>query len=457
MSGQAYAEFLAGKAPQAHVSGIEPGPIHPGLFDFAAAITRWAIRRGRAAIFAGTGLTKTRMQVEWLRQMTGDGYGLIFAPLGVAEQTIAEASAIGAELQFAADQPSRPGLYITNYEKLHRFEPTAWSAVGLDESSILKAITGKTRERLVTDWTVVPHRLCCTATPAPNDLEELANHSEFLGVMARRDMLASYFVHDDDGWRLKGHARDAFFRWLATWAVYLRRPSDLGFSDEGFTLPELRISEHQVPVDFTPDVELFPALMPGVQGRRIARRQSLDGRVARTLELVRARPGQWLVWCGLNAEQDAVAAALGAECGSIAGATPENERLRLEAAWRRGELRVLVTKPSIFGWGLNWQHCHQMAFLGLSDSFEEYYQAIRRCWRFGQREAVDVEIVISETEGRVAANVWRKEREHEATAGEVVGAMADIERAAIAEAAPVADDYEPGAEMVLPDWLGGAA
>ena len=452
----AYANFLASKLPRPVMSGVEPGPVHPSLFGFQEAIVRWAVRRGRAAVFADTGLGKTRMQTSWLDLITSlrGGPGLIVAPLAVAEQTIAEAATLGIEVRFAASQPPEgdEGLWVTNYEKLHRFDPERWLAVVLDESSILKAITGRTRERLVQEWTVVPYRLACTATPAPNDLEELANHAEFLGVMTRRDMLASYFVHDDDGWRLKGHARDAFFRWMATWAVYLRRPSDLGFGDEDFALPELRIHEHAVPVDWQPDTELFPALMPGVQGRRVARRQSLGGRVARALEIVSGRPGQWLVWCGLNAEQDAIAAALGAECVSIAGATSEADRLERERAWRHGEVRVLVTKPSIFGWGLNWQHCHQVVFLGLSDSFEEYYQAIRRCWRFGQACPVDVEIVISEVEGKVAENVWRKEREHEQTAAEVITCMADAERADVAGVVAAEVEDEPRADAVDGSW-----
>lgn len=451
-----YAEFLAGKLPRALTSGLEPGPIHPALFDFAQAITAWAVRRGRAAIFADTGLTKTRMEVEWSRQIAAQRGGptLIVAPLGVADQTIAEAAVLGVDLRFAAEQPPADdeGHWITNYEKLHRFDPERWAAVALDESSILKAITGKTRERLVSDWTVVPFRLACTATPAPNELEELANHAEFLGVATRRDMLASYFVHDDSGWRLKGHAREPFFRWMATWAVYLRRPSDLGFSDEGFVLPELRIHEHQVPVDWQPDTELFPHLMPGVQGRRVARRQSLDGRVARAVDLVKSRPGQWLVWCGLNAEQAAIAHALGDECVSIEGATPLDDRLRLEARWRAGDARALVSKPAIFGWGMNWQHCHQMVFCGLSDSFEEYYQALRRCWRFGQQQPVDVEIVVSEVEGKVSGNVWRKEREHERMAAEVIACMADAERSAVAERDIVGLDTPPVREQSGDGW-----
>lgn len=453
-----YHDFLAAKTPEPTASGIEASEVHPTLFGFQDAIVRWAVRRGRAAIFADTGLGKTRMQLEWLRQVLRErgGPGLILAPLGVVEQTIEEAASLGIEARHALDQSDIPegaeGIWLTNYERLHRFDPERIMAVVLDESSILKAITGKTREQLVRDWTVIPYRLACTATPAPNDLEELANHAEFLGVMSRRDMLASYFVHDDDGWRLKGHAREPFFRWMATWAVYLRRPSDLGFSDDGFELPPLSIEDHHAPVDWHPDGTLFPALEGGVRGRRIARRQSLDGRIARAVELIRARPGQWLVWCGLNAEQDAIAAELGSECVSIAGVTPEADRLRFEAAWRRGEVRVLVTKAAIFGWGMNWQHCHQVLFLGLSDSFEEYYQAIRRCWRFGQQSPVDVEIVISEAEGKVAENVWRKEREHQQTAAEVIASMAETERAEVVGAAETGLEPEPRDEASGDGW-----
>lgn len=455
----AYADFLAGKLPAPHESGIEAGELYPSLFDFQQAIVRWAVRRGRAAIFADTGLGKTRMQIEWAREVTAEQLGLggilVVAPLAVAEQTIAEARELGVDLDFADHQPRGADVYrywITNYEKLHKFDPATFRAIVLDESSILKAITGKTRERLVQDWSRIPFRLCCTATPAPNDLEELANHAEFLGVATRRDMLASYFVHDDEGWRLKGHAREAFFQWMATWAVYVRRPSDLGFSDEGFQLPELRITDHPVSVEMAPEGELFPALMPGIQGRRVARRQSLSGRVEKAVEIVRGRPGQWLVWCGLNAEQEAIAGVLGQECVSIEGATSEADRLTRERRWRAGEVRVLASKPSIFGWGMNWQHCHQMLFLGLSDSFEEYYQCIRREWRFGQREPVDVEIVISEAEGKVAENVWRKEREHEQTAAEVIACMADAERAAVTEANVLTVEQEPRAEASGDGW-----
>lgn len=431
-SATGYRNLLEGKLPQAVAHGITPGEPHPSLFDFQAAIVRWACRLGRAAVFADTGLGKTRMQLDWVRQVGTPA--LIIAPLGVAGQTIAEAEATGLSCRYAhAQEETDGGIWITNYERLHRFDPTHWRAVVLDESSILKSITGKTRERLIRDWTPVPYRLCCTATPAPNDLAEIANHSEFLGAMKRRDLLATYFVHDDQDWRLKGHAREPFFRWLATWAMYLRRPSDLGFDDDGFTLPALAINERHVSFGWESDGALFPQLLGGVRGRAAARRQSLPSRVAAAAEIILASGlEQWLVWCGLNDEGRQLGRLLGEDAVVIEGSHAPEEKLAREQAWRSGTVRVLITKPTIFGFGMNWQHCHQMLFLGLGDSWEQYYQAIRRCWRFGQRQPVRVEIVLSDAESRVAQNVWRKEREAERTVSEVLACVRDIERAALA-------------------------
>lgn len=430
-----YQEFLSSKFPRPVDSGIHVDAIHPSLFGFQQAIVRWALRRGRAAVFADTGLGKTRMQVEWLRQMVGnDGRGLIFAPLAVAEQTVAEAAKLGIEIRFADQTPMEPGLYITNYEKLHRFNAEAVNAVVLDESSILKSVDGKIRERLIREWTAVPYRLCCTATPAPNDIAELANHAEFLGIRRRAEMLAEFFTHDDTGWRLKGHAERAFYDWMATWSVYIRRPSDLGFEDEDFELPPLRVRDEVVPVQLDPaDGMLFPDVVGGLSAMREARRQSIGPRVDHAAAIICSTPGQWLVWAGLNAEQDAIAKALGAECVSISGATPLEDRVSLYRRWADGDARVLVSKASIFGFGVNMQHCHQVLFLGADYSFESYYQAVRRCWRFGQSEPVDVAIVISDQEGKVAESLRAKERDHLNTAERVIDSMREAERREVLE------------------------
>ena len=417
-------------------SGKEAVGLHPSLFPFQAAIVRWAVRRGRAAIFASTGLGKTHMQLEWARQMGGPT--MIFAPLAVAEQTAEIAAGMGIEARVIQDRSEvkGDGIFLANYERLHRFDPAAFQSLVLDESSIMKAIEGATRNKLISEWIVSPYRLSCTATPAPNDLEELANQAEFLGVCTRREMLSTYFRHDDDGWRIKGHAREAFYRWLATWAVYIAKPSDLGFSDEGYDLPALSIVEDLVSVDWSPNGTLFPHLEKGIQGRHLARRGSLSARVQRSAEIILSDSEQWVVWCGLNDEQNALAGLLGDQCVSVQGSDSADEKVARYRRWRRGEVRVLVTKGAIFGWGLNMQNAHRVLFLGLGDSFEEYFQAIRRCWRFGQTEPVDVRIVISDAESKVAQNVWRKEREHEQTVAAVVAAMQDAERHEIAGTQP---------------------
>lgn len=420
-----YGQFLASKSRVPESFGREPSPLPAVLHPFQRAVVEWAIRRGRAAIFADCGLGKTLMQLEWARQ-SGNRV-LLLAPLAVAEQTAAEASSkMGLAVRKVAEPTGEPGIEVTNYEKLHRFVGAPYDAVVLDESSILKSLDGKTRGMLLREFTGIPRRLCCTATPAPNDVAELANHAEFLGVMPRAEMLAAFFVHDSDGkaaggWRLKGHAQQSFWRWVARWATFMRRPSDLGFSDDGYRLPPLDIVEEMVAAgDVVIPGNLFAGKkLGGLQERRAARRQTLGVRVARAAELVNASTEQWLVWCGLNDEGDALEVALHGAV-QVSGSDDDDSKAEKAAAWMRGEARVLVSKPSIFGFGLNFQHCHRMMFVGLGDSYEQYYQAIRRCWRFGQKRPVEAVIVVSDAEKDVVDNVRRKEREAAALADGVV-------------------------------------
>lgn len=407
-----YADFLAAKRRAACPVGtdIDPGDIHPSLFGFQRDIVAWACRRGRAAVFADTGLGKTRVQVEWARLMADRT--LIVAPLSVARQTVAEAAAIEVDIRYVrhGDQADGPGIWITNYEMVDRFDPGSFGAVVLDESSILKNDTGKRRTDLIRRFRAVPYRLACTATPAPNDVVELCNHAEFLGVMPRKEMLAAFFVHDDAGWRLKGHATGPMFEWMATWAVALRRPSDLGYPDGGYQLPPLCITDETVTVSAEAPGRLFPTDLGGIGGRQAARRHSLDARIERAVKLVCGGDDQWIVWCGLNDEAEAVAGAVADAVNVPGGWEPERKADAL-AAFQDGEVRVLVTKPTIAGFGMNFQNCARMVFVGLGDSYEQYYQSIRRCWRFGQTRPVDVRIVISDLEGAIAANVRRKETE----------------------------------------------
>lgn len=421
---RAYAEFLAGKARRVGVLGrpCEPSEVHSWLHEWQREIVAWSVRKGRAAIWADTGLGKTVMQVEWAR-LSGER-ALIVAPLAVCQQTIREAARIGVTARYLRADDREPGLIVTNYEMMDRFDPTTLDAVVLDEASILKQSDGKTRTRLIQHFAPVRSRLACTATPAPNDPEELTNQAEFLGVMPRVEMLAAYFVHDDKGWRMKGHARGPMYHWMTSWAVALRRPSDIGWPDNGYVLPPLAIVPEIVDVELeAPEGELFRATIGGVGGRSQVRRETLDARVELTVELVDKHDEPWMIWCGLNAEQTALAREFGEDCFSVTGSMTPEAKVDLLYRWLDGERPILLSKTSILGMGVNMQHCARVAFVGLGDSWEQYYQAIRRCWRYGQVRPVYAHIVLSQLEAQIASNVERKEREVSRLVDGLVAAM----------------------------------
>ena len=411
-----YTDFLAAKKRKERNAGVEvePSDVHPMLFDWQSEIVRWAVKRGRAAIFADCGLGKTFMQLEWAR-LSGDRT-LILAPLSVARQTVREAAKIGTTATYVRDPDDvvDEGIYITNYEMAHHFDPSVFDAVVLDESSILKNVDGPTRRRLTDQFSGVHARLACTATPAPNDVAELCNHAEFLGILPRSEMLASFFVHDDEGWRLKGHASEPMHEWMAQWATALRRPSDLGWEDTGYDLPPLRVHAEIVEADIEAEGQLFATDLGGVGGRSKVRRSTLDERCARAIELVTSTDDQWIVWCGLNDEAATIAKAVHGSVNVDGAMSPDDKAEALES-FQDGAIRVLVTKPQIAGFGMNFQQCHRMVFVGLNDSYEAYYQAVRRCWRFGQTEPVDVHVVVSDLERQIVDNVRRKETEASVT------------------------------------------
>ncbi len=418
----------------AHGPTIEPDAVHPMLFEFQRDLVRWAVRKGRAALFADTGLGKTLMQIEWAR-LIGQRT-LIVAPLSVARQTVREAAKVGVQVHYTRGQ-LLDGISITNYEMIEHFDPALYGAVVLDESSILKALDGKTRRRLTEMFAATPYRLCCTATPAPNDIAEIGNHAEFLGVMAHHEMLSAFFVHgslgqgEKDGWRLKGHAEDAFFRWLASWGMAVRRPSDLGYDDAGFALPPLTIRPEFVEADYVPEGQLFFAGLKGVTDRAAVRRKTTEARAARAAELVNATNDQWIVWHGLNTEGDALLRLI-PDARLVEGSQSPEEKAATLEAFQDGAFRVLVTKPSIAGFGMNFQNAHRMAFVGLSDSWESYYQSIRRCWRFGQTEPVEAVIVLSDAEAAIYENVMGKEREATAMQERLIEHVATFEREELA-------------------------
>lgn len=406
-----YQDFLASKARR-HQSGgviVDGSQIHQSLHDWQRRIVLATLARGRGAVFADTGMGKTRMQIEWSRLIAPRA--LVLAPLSVARQTVREAAKIGADVRYVRRQDDvQPGsVSITNYELAHYFDPSQFDAVCLDESSILKCFTGSTRNALIKQWRDTPYRSSWSATPAPNDVTELCNQAEFLGVMPRNEMLAAYFVHDDDGWRLKGHATDPMFRWMATWAIAARRPSDVGGDDALYQLPPLTISPITVAVEVEQDGQLFATDLGGVGGRAKVRKSTLTARVDAACQLVE-QPGQWIAWCGLNDEADMVVKSTDGAV-NVHGTMSPDEKADAFEAFQDGEIRVLVTKPSIAGFGMNFQNCSQMVFVGLSDSWESYYQSIRRCWRFGQDKPVQAHVVVSELEQQIVDNVRRKETE----------------------------------------------
>lgn len=429
-----YNAFLQSKAPKVEIVGFDPGPVNPILFDWQADVVRWNIKRGRAANFQDCGLGKTIQSVEWIRQMAPN-CGLIVAPLGVTRQTIKEAKdMLGVEIQYCTEPQHKDGLWITNYDRLHNFVSSIpeYEAIALDESSILKSLDGKTRTLLLDEFTVIKYRSCWTATPAPNDLTELCNHAEFLGVMSRKEMLATFFVHDseesgDRGWRLKKHAQADFWRWVAQWAVYIRKPSDLGYDDGNFILPALNIEQVTLDSEFVQDGMLFPSLAKGITGRTSARKATMDDRINEAARIIQESGDQWIVWHGLNDEGVKLNRILNGSSVLIEGKTSDADRAEREEKWRNGGAQTLITKAGMFGFGMNWQHCHNVLYLGLDDSFEKWYQSIRRCWRFGQKHPVNVVVVTTDAESAIVDNVKRKERNADEMAAGIVDAMRDAQ------------------------------
>jgi len=425
-----YQKFLDDKKIVDADTGLKKiPPLNPMLYDFQSDIVAWALKRGRACIFADCGLGKTPMQLEWANHIKGDS--LIVAPLAVSSQTISEGEKFGVKVKSSRDGKKAGKITITNYEQLEKFNPDDYVGLVLDESSILKAYTGKYRNMLIEKFGNIQYRLACTATPAPNDFMELGNHAEFCGTMTRTEMLAMFFVHDGgetQKWRLKGHAQSEFWRWVCSWAVMIRKPSDLGYDDGNFILPELKVKSIIVDVDHTDSSDDFLFRMPAstLQERQKERKHTINDRVLKCKELVDTRPNEpWLIWCNLNSESEALKKMIDGAV-EVKGSDKPEYKEKTMLGFSKGKVRILVTKPKIGGFGMNWQHCSNVVFVGLSDSYEQYYQAIRRCWRFGQKKEVNCYIITAETEGAVVSNIKRKEKDAEKMAQEMVKNMQDI-------------------------------
>lgn len=460
-----YEKFLEGKKQKAIASGFTKPKesMNPALFEWQKDIVYWALRKGRAALFEDCGLGKSPQSLEWAESVS-DYTGkpvLIVCPLTVVEQFRREGVKFGfrpvTTCRTQADV--RDGVNVTNYEMLSHFDADTFGGIVLDESSCLKDYTSSTRNEIIDMFRETEYKLSCTATPSPNDYMELGNQAEFLGVMTRTEMLATYFTHDGgetSKWRLKGHAEDRFWEWVATWSVVLTTPADLGYDATGYILPPKITTEHIVECEVTTkegNYMLFAEVAKTLNERREARRNSLHARCQKAADLVAEKPDeQWLLWCDLNDESDELARLIPGSVEVRGSYDPEIKAERVRQ-FTDGEIRCLISKPSITGWGINWQMCHNMIFVGLSDSFEMQYQAVRRCWRYGQKETVYVHIITSDAEGAVKENVERKERQAQSMTVEMVRHTKEILEEEIRGTTRITIPYSPTVEMIVPEWV----
>jgi DNA modification methylase len=460
-----YKEFIKDKAVIRASTGIDVqrSDIHPILFEFQKDIVKWACKKGKAAIFLDTGLGKTFIQLEWARLLKQNT--LIIAPLSVARQTVREAQKINIDVHYVRHQSEcLPGIiHITNYEMIEEFEPSFFGAVVLDESSILKSIDGHIRRKLLDMFAGTPYRLACTATPAPNDQTEIGNHAEFLDVCKTNEMLSMFFIHankiietdagygrviktkqsGDKGqeWRLRNHGRDHFYQWMASWSISLTKPSDLGYDDDGYNLPPLNINPIFVNVDYVPEGQLMFTGLSGIQDRHKVRVVTLSERVRVAAEIVNQSNEQWIIWCGLNSEGDELVKAI-PDAVQVQGSDKLEDKIDTIQAYQDGKIRVLVTKSKIAGFGMNFQNSHNMMFVGLSDSWEGYYQAVRRQWRFGQKYPVNVHLVLSEIEREIYDNVMQKENVAKRMTTELIKYISRYEKDEIMDQVFVKTDYK---------------
>ena len=454
-----YHRFIDSKRDISRAAGFDPVNLCPALFPWQSRVVEWACRQGRSALFADTGLGKTIMQCAWAQQVARlHGPVIIVAPLAVGSQTVREAAKFGIDGLVFTQEPIDAEIVVTNYESIHKFDVSRFAGVVLDESSILKSYTGRVRTRLIEMFSDTPYRLACTATPSPNDHTELGNHAEFLGIMKRTGMLSRWFVNDAshaNTWRLKGHGRQHFWSWVCSWARCIGKPSDVGrYSDDGYVLPGLVKSHHLVDVDLIDGrgAGLFRSIEGSATSIHKEKRRTAPDRALTVAGLVAMEPDEpWLVWVETDYDAQAVLKALDAAgCPGVEVKGSHSLAIKVKRldAFAAGDIRVLVTKPKIAGFGLNWQHCRRMVFAGPGYSYEALYQAIRRCWRFGQTRSVHAHIVLATTEQGIWANLSRKSNDHEA----MKGSMFEASRWAAANRAAVIT-YYPTHNAAIPRWL----
>ena len=446
-----YQEFLKNKSQCGFNAGFDPVWMPDFLYDFQKVLVEWAIKKGRSAIFADCGLGKTPMQLVWAENVvrkTGKPV-LIIAPLAVAPQTVREGIKFGIEVIQSRDGKIGSGITATNYEQLHRFDPTPFAGVVCDESSILKNYSGVLRTEIIAFMAATPYRLLCSATPSPNDYTELGNSVEALGVMRRVEMLATYFIHDsgDTGkWRLKGHGYNPFWQFVASWARAVKAPSDLGFDDGKFILPKLLMVEHVLKSKALFG-QLFPISAVTLNEQRYERRETINERCGKVAEIANANDRPFVAWCSLNDESKMLSSLIKGAV-EITGDNSDDEKVEKMINFSTGKIRAIVSKPSICGHGMNWQHCANASFFP-SHSHEQFYQAIRRCWRFGQTREVTANIITTEAESEVLNNLKRKEIEAEKMFSAIVANMKEFYSA-------VPATYKPNEKTRIPKWLQSA-
>lgn len=454
-----YQEFLKEKQVKSISSGFDAGEneINPALFDFQKDIVRWALKKGRAAVLIGCGCGKTVIQMQWaelVRKHTG-GNILIVAPLNVVMQTVEEGEKFGFTVHPCRTQADvRPGISITNYEMIEHFDASEFVGVALDESSILKSFTSKSQQLLTEMFAGTRYKLLLTATISPNDYTEIGTSAEFLGIMSRTEMLATYFVHDGGNtsvWRLKKAGEDRFWEWFATWAICFNNPNELGYEIEGYKLPDLNFHTIMIKSEVG-EYEMFVRAAETLQERREARKESMQERTDKAAELTETEGSQWLLWVDYNDESDMLRRKID---GSVEVKGSDSPEFKAESSiqFADGVIRCLVSKPSIFGFGSNFQSCHNMIFCGLSDSYERFYQAVRRCWRFGQKEPVNVYIIISEKEVNILDNIKSKQARMDEMQARMTAKMKDTTMAEIRGTERITESYIPEQEMKIPAFM----
>lgn len=456
---KAYHDFIASKGSTAQTFGFTPSALPDRLFSHQRSAVEFALGKGRAALFLDTGLGKSGCEAVFADQASIETRkpSLILTPLAVARQMQRECEAFGVDAAIVkADGDSDCSVQICNYERLKNLDVTKYGAVVLDESSILKSFMGQTKRMLCDAFAHTPYRLAATATPAPNDHMEIGNHAEFLGVMGSMEMLCRWFINDtqtaSQDWRLKGHAKDDFWAWVSSWARAASLPSDLGGVDDGFILPPLNIHEHIVRVDLTNGE--FDGLfrIPDQSATAIHREKqnTLTERVKAAAEIANAHDGHAIVWCERDDESAALTAAISGAV-EIKGSMPLDKKEAALEDFAMGRTRVMVSKPKLAGFGLNLQHADCQVFASISHSYEQWYQAIRRSWRFGQTKSVNCHVVMAETETSIWRNVQRKAADHDrmkiAMTKAMLGGEIESKRRA----------YGRSSQIQLPDFMKGAS